>query len=271
MMMSDYFIRHPKGFSLGYTPITKIGESTHDTGINFGILKLKKGEIHSIESALESAYLLIQGSCKFSYDTTSITAMRSSCFDEEPHAIHVAAHQHATITALSDCEFAVSEVHNDQTFATQIFDAKNMLESEHRGKGLLNDTAYRIVRTIFDARNRPTAKLVLGEVITAPGRWSSYPPHHHEQPEIYHYRFTEPQGYGHSECGAEVFKVYQYDTYKILNNNDHAQAAAPGYGMYYIWVIRHLNHKLYDTPEFTESHSWTKSIEANKKVWKGKF
>ena len=60
----------------------------------------------------------------------------------------------------------------------------------------------------------------MGEVVTAPGGWSSYPPHHHEQPEIYHYRFTEPQGYGHAECGDDVFKVRQYDTYKIVDEKN---------------------------------------------------
>jgi 5-deoxy-glucuronate isomerase len=140
-----------------------------------------------------------------------------------------------------------------------------LLESEHRGKGQLNDTAYRIVRTIFDIRNRPTTKLVLGEVINFPGRWSSYPPHHHSQPEIYHYRFTKPQGYGHGELGEEVLRLKQNDTVKILNEKDHSQTAAPGYGMYYIWVIRHLKDNNYTVPEFTEAHQWLLKKDAD--IW----
>ena len=57
---------------------------------------------------------------------------------------------------------------------------------------------------------------MLGEVVTLPGGWSSYPPHHHPQPEIYHYRFTHPQGFGHAELGDDVFKVRHYDTIRIL-------------------------------------------------------
>lgn len=269
--MSDYLIRNSNGFPFGYTAITTIGESKHDTGIHFGILKLRAGEERVLKSELESAYLLIEGSCEFLYDDQSRIVQRLSCFDEDPYALHLATQSQAHIKAISDCEFAVSQVMNTQIFSTTLYDKHNMLESEHRGKNLLNDTAYRMVRTIFDIRNNPKAKLVLGEVITAPGRWSSYPPHHHDQPEIYHYRFTEPQGYGHSECGDHVFKVKQFDTYKILNTNDHAQAAAPGYGMYYIWVIRHLDERPYTQPEFTEDHSWTKSSEANERVWKVKF
>lgn len=269
--MSEYLLRNPEGFKVGYTAITHMDERKHDTGINFGILKLRAGDEFHIHSHLESAYLLLHGACHLAHDNHDRTVQRSSIFDEEPFALHVAAGNTADIIAISDCEFAVSEVRNEKQFPTCIYDQTNMLESEHRGKGLLNDTSYRIVRTIFDDRNSPDAKLVLGEVITAPGRWSSYPPHHHPQPEIYHYRFTEPQGYGHSECGQHIFKVQQYDTYKILDENDHAQAAAPGYGMYYLWVIRHLEDQRYDQPEFTEEHSWTRTGEANQRVWKCGF
>jgi 5-deoxy-glucuronate isomerase len=100
-------------------------------------------------------------------------------------------------------------------------------------------------------------ELVLGEVVTLPGGWSSYPPHHHPQPEIYHYRFTHPQGYGHAELGERVVKVHQFDTVKIPAGKDHAQCAAPGYGMYYSWVIRHLPQAPYTVPEFADEHRWT--------------
>lgn len=269
--MSEFLVRNPNGFHYGFTPITTIGEIEHDTGIHFGILKLKSGEEKTITSDLESAYLLIHGKCILRHDDISTEADRQSCFDEDPIAIHFAAHKTIHIHALTDCEFAVSEVKNAQSFETKIFDKTNILESEQRGKDLLHDTAHRIVRTIFDIRNRPESKLVLGEVINAPGRWSSYPPHHHAQPEIYHYRFTEPQGYGHAECGDDVFKVKQFDTYKILNEKDHAQTAAPGYGMYYIWVIRHLDNKPYGTPQFAEEHNWARTENANHRVWKGTF
>lgn len=269
--MSEFLIRHPQGFAFGFTPITQIGEKSHDTGIDFGILKLRPGEEKPLQSHLESAYLLIQGECLFSHDDQTKIVKRQSCFDDHPAAIHFAANHSGSIKALTDCEFAVFAVANTQDFATQIFDGDNLLENEKRGAGLLDNTACRLVRTIFDMRNRPQAKLVLGEVVTAPGRWSSYPPHHHPQPEIYHYRFTEPHGYGHAECGDEMFKVRQFDTYKILHNHDHAQAAAPGYGMYYIWVIRHLDQQPYTYPTFIEDHRWTKSADANRRVWKSNF
>ena len=261
--MSELLIRKPDGFQVGYNPITTINETNHDTGIDFGILNLKAGETHDVHVALESAYLLMHGKVTFYYDGKEYTGERASIFKQEPIAIHSAANQAFSIKALSDTELAVSQVENDQQFETLVFDETNLLESEHRGKGQLDDTAYRIVRTIFDIRNRPQAKLVLGEVITFPGRWSSYPPHHHPQPEIYHYRFSEAQGFGFGESGEDVLRIRHNDTLKILYELDHAHTTAPGYGMYYIWVIRHLDGNPYTVPDFTEQHAWTMQQEAN--------
>ncbi|MDF1760248.1 MAG: 5-deoxy-glucuronate isomerase [Coxiellaceae bacterium] len=269
MSTPNLLIRGDSDYPIGYSAITTIGEDDNDTGINFGILKLKAGEQWHPDETLESAYLLMHGEVCFQYQSHYRTVKRDSLFDQAPTALHLPANCPATITAISDVELSVQSVVNETWFEPTVFDEHNLLENEHRGQGLLNDTAYRIVRTIFDVRNRPDAKLVLGEVITFPGRWSSYPPHHHAQPEIYHYRFTEPQGYGHGECGDDVVKIRQNDTLKILYDNDHGQCAAPGYGMYYIWVIRHLDGDPYTVPEFTEQHAWTKQQAANQRVWGG--
>lgn len=250
--MPKVLIHNPKGFGYGYTPIIKIG----DIGINFGILKLRKGEITGTTSNFESAYLLINGRLIFSYDNKNYAAVRKSIFNEDPTAIHFAKSSKVIIDAKSDCELAVFQSKNANKFKTKVFDSKNMLSSEKRGKGILEDTSYRIVRTIFDINNRPESNLVLGEDINFQGRWSSYPPHHHPQPEIYHYRFNKPQGYGHAELGNDVYKVRNYDTIKILNKNDHAQVSAPGYVMYYIWAIRHLPNNPYKNPEYTKEHHW---------------
>ncbi len=269
--MSNLLLDHKKSFESGYTAITEIGEQLADTGINFGILKLTAGEKRDLTSSLESAFLLMNGKLTFYFDDKEYCAERTSIFDQDPSAVHAAANSVVRVKAETDCEISVSQVENSNEFETLFFDSSSMLESEQRGKGLLDDTSYRIVRTIFDVRNRPTAKLVLGEVVTFPGRWSSYPPHHHPQPEIYHYRFTEPQGYGYSQLGDDMLKIRENDTVKILDLDDHSQVSAPGYGMYYIWVIRHLENDPYIVPEYTEEHNWTRTEEANERVWKPKF
>ena len=254
-------IKQKKAFDYGYTSITQRNESELDTGIEFGILKIKAG--NSFEEILneneECAYLLMSGICLFEYNGITHEAERQDLFTEDPTVLHVSKGTSIKISATTDVEISINKTNNDVSFEPIVFTKNNMFEpSEHRGQGLLDDTSYRIVRTIFDKRNREASNLVIGEVVNTQGRWSSYPPHHHPQPEIYHYRFSKDFGYGHGELGENVYKIHQFDTLKILDEQDHSQCAAPGYHMYYIWTIRHLEGNPYTVPEFTETHDWTR-------------
>jgi len=260
--MSRNLYHQSGGFGWGFTWITRVNETDQGTGIGFGILRLKSGEEKDLTSDLESAYLLMGGNVIFTFDGGIRSVKRHSIFDENPFVIHFAARSAVFLRAESDCEMAVCQVVNDHMFAPRLFDDESMLEHEERGKGLLNEAAHRSVRTFFNYRNRPESNMALGETINFPGRWSSYPPHHHPHPEIYHYRFTKPRGYGHAELGENVYKIRQYDTLIIKNNKDHAQVSAPGYGMYYIWVIRHLPGNPYLAPEFTADHKWANEPDA---------
>jgi len=255
-MAHPHWIRQLGGFPFGFTAVTRAGEPMADTGIDFGILKLRAGEVYSSWSDGEEVLLLLSGAVVFEQGMEVHRAQRRSFFDDPPTAYHRPARVEVLVKAQTDCELIVAGTANPREFPAEFFDAGNMLENEHRDKGKLDDTSYRIVRTIFDLRNRPESNLVLGEVVNFPGRWSSYPPHHHMQPEIYHYRFSHPNGFGHCELGEDVLKVRPFDTVKILDMNDHSQVAAPGYGMFYVWVIRHLPNDPYKAPEFARDHAW---------------
>ena len=261
--MSLHVTEHRRGFPLGLTEITRFDNSDEPTGLSFAVLKLSAGESTKIETSHETAWLLMQGSAELSAGNQTRRFERQSLFDESPSCLHVAAGERVQIKAGTDCEFTVYGSANRARFASRFYGPADV-PNEHRGKGQVGGACYRFVRTIFDRRNAdPAAELVLGEVVAMPGGWSSYPPHHHAQPEIYHYRFTLPQGYGHAELGEQVLKVRQYDTVKILDGFDHAQCAAPGYGMYYAWVIRHLPSNPYTVPEFTAEHRWTTDPKAH--------
>ena len=248
---------HRSGFPDGFTAITRSDDRDNDTGIGLGVLVLRAGETTQMRPSGETAWLLMHGRVRVAVADTQHDLARASLFDESASCVHVAAGTNVAITALSDIELTVYDCANAQPFDTRVFLPADV-PNEHRGRGQVQNRSLRFVRTIFDARNSPAqVELVLGEVVTLPGGWSSYPPHHHAQPEIYHYRFTAPQGYGHAELGEAVHKVRQNDTICIPAGLDHAQCAAPGYGMYYSWVIRHLPNNPYTVPEFTAEHAWT--------------
>jgi 5-deoxy-glucuronate isomerase len=255
--MAVHLKEYRAGFGRGVTMVIRHDEAEDPTGIDFGVVKLEAGEVYRPKVAYETAWLLMSGRVRLQVGAQSAVLERHSLFDETASGLHVAAGETVSMTAEGPVELTIYATPNTRAFASRIFLPKDV-PNEHRAKGTLGDACYRFVRTMFDGRNSdPAAELVLGEVIDMPGRWSSYPPHHHPQPEIYHYRFTLPQGYGHAELGETVLKVKQYDTVKIFDGQDHAQCTAPGYGMYYSWVIRHLPGNPYTVPEFTEEHRWT--------------
>ena len=129
---------------------------------------------------------------------------------------------------------------------------------QYFGEGQYDGTAYRICSTVFDYDNAPYSNMVLGEVFNQPGRWSSYPPHHHPQPEVYYYQFDKPQGFGACFIGDNVFKSVQGSACFITDGYDHQQVVAPGYEMCYIWMIRHPEgDPWYKTSRFyAKEHEW---------------
>ncbi|MCG8423537.1 MAG: 5-deoxy-glucuronate isomerase [Proteobacteria bacterium] len=260
--MTIHIREHRNGFANGFTAVTRLDETEDSTGIAFGVLKLAAGTTHRESTPSETAWLLMSGAVHVEVAGESARFSRTSLFDESASCVHVSAETEVRLTAESDVELTVYRTGNRERFAAKLYSPGDVPD-EHRGKGQVDDTCYRYVRTIFDRTSSDRrAELVLGEVVTMQGKWSSYPPHHHAQPEIYHYRFTRAQGFGFSQLGDDALQIKQYDTVKIIGGRDHAQAAAPGYGMYYSWVIRHLPGNPYTVPEFTEEHAWIMKPDA---------
>jgi 5-deoxy-glucuronate isomerase len=249
------------GFPPGYTPITSApGDAAgahFPSGIEFGIQRLAAEATHVETSPMETAWVLLHGAAEIAFAGTRATVRRASLFDEPPTALHVPRDTAVSVRSLgSMTEWAIIRTANPRTFAPRLFSPAD-LKPEYRGAGLVQNACLRNVRLIFDLTTRPEANLVVGEVVNYPGRWSSYPPHHHDQTELYHYRFTAPQGYAHAELGDDVLKVREADTIVIPPGLDHAQVSAPGYGMYYLWMIRHLPGNPYTGFTFTADHQWT--------------
>jgi 5-deoxy-glucuronate isomerase len=260
----------PNGFPMGSTAITGARDpsDTADRGLgmDFSVLRQQSGEMLVETTELETAWVLLRGSAEIGFGGTGVQVNRASCFDEPPTALHAAAGTAVSLRAVSpDVEWAIVRTTNERRFEARLFLPADLVP-EYRGAGLVQNACLRNVRLIFDRTTRPESNLVVGEVVNYAGRWSSYPPHHHDQPEIYHYRFSAPDGYGHAEIGDEVFKVREADTIVIPPGRDHAQVSAPGYGMYYLWMIRHLPGNPYTGFTFAPEHTWT--LDASRQGWR---
>jgi 5-deoxy-glucuronate isomerase len=262
-------IKHPKEFKRGYEPLVTRSGQTSDMKMDFGHLELKAGDAWASPAGDERAILLALGSVEFSWEDgggkhVSAKASRSSLFDENPTVLSLPRSAKAEVRAISDSELYLVSTDNLRDFPARLY-LPGECFGEERGKGAMRETSTRIVRTTFDDRNATHSNLVIGEVVGVPGRWSSYPPHHHPQPEIYHYRFLPEQGFGLTEIGETAYMLRNRDTILIRDGQDHPQVTAPGYAMWYLWVIRHLEGNRYGTPEFNPDHVWVADPKAD--IW----
>jgi len=271
-------IPHKTPFVRGYTPLVSRCGVTADMLMDFGILKLLPGEEWVQESKIdEQCWLLAWGSAFINWTATdsplqSVEISRLNLFDYAPYCLSVPCGSKVTIKALHEgVEFYYIATENDNHFKARLFTPDDCM-SELRGKGTMRETSTRIVRTCFDDTSRSESNLVIGEVIGIPGKWSSYPPHHHPQPEIYHYRFLPEQGFGLTAIGDKPYIIRDKDTILIREGEVHPQVTAPGYAMWYLWVIRHLEGAHYGpatkTPIFVEDHTWVIGDES--KIWQPK-
>lgn len=246
-------------FPYGVTWLTREGRpgrSRTDVMMDFGIQRMRRGETVRTVTRKETLWVLLRGKARVAVGGRTAVVSRRSLFDEGPTALHCGRGEQVEIASRSpETEWAVVRTTNKRLNAARLY-TPSEVGAEDRGAGLAQGACRRTVRTIFDHTARPDSNLVVGEVVNLAGRWSSYPPHHHPQPEIYHYRFTLPQGYGHAEIGESVFRIRAGDTIRIPGGLDHAQVSAPGYGMYYLWVVRHLPGRPYQGFQFTPMHRW---------------
>jgi 5-deoxy-glucuronate isomerase len=230
--------------------------------MEFGVFEFLEEDQYQDQSEQdERVWLLSRGNAVITWDRQSAELSRPNLFDYSPWCLSVPAKCPVSVKAgAGGAEFYYAATPNPKAFSPKLY-APEECRSEFRGKGTLRETSTRIVRTIFDDSSRPQSNLVLGEVIGVPGKWSSYPPHHHPQPEIYHYRFLPEQGFGLTAIGDKPYILRDKDTVLIRDGEDHPQVTAPGYAMWYLWVIRHLEGNHYGTPVFTEEHRWVTGPE----------
>lgn len=242
--------------SYGYNAITEEDGKHSNMLMDFGVYKMRAGEKFEIlEGEKEAALILFNGRVRISWNGESREVERGNCFDDGPYVLHVSKETKVDVEFLKESELGVQKTTNEKVFEAKFYTPEECKDNIF-GDGLMNGTARRMVRDVFNYHNAPYSNMVMGEVITYPGRWSSYPPHSHEQPEIYFYKFTKPQGFGCSIIGNDIYKIKENSTAVIPGDLVHPQVAAPGYGMYYCWMIRHL-----------EGNPWTERVDDPDHVW----
>jgi 5-deoxy-glucuronate isomerase len=169
---------------------------------------------------------------------------RSSVFDGMPWALYLPRDTEYTLSALGDVEVAVSGALADERLAPRLVKPTDV-EIEVRGSGNATRQINHIIKPEF-----PAERLLVVEVFTPAGNWSSYPPHKHDEDhppgevvleEVYYYRTqTEPPGafavqrlYS-PRHGLDLTETVRDGDIMLVPHGYHTTAAAHGYDLYYL-------------------------------------
>jgi len=252
----------------GYNTYIDLDTDDMGTLMDVGLLLMDEGDKFVFDEAdKEIAVLLFSGKVTYEWDDKVVEAARPDCFHYEAYCLHAGKGTKITLTAHEHSELYIQKTLNDKPFEAVMYDPSK-IDVELKGyNGELKGAMQREIKTFFDLSNAPYSNMVLGEVLNHPGKWSSYPPHHHPQPEVYFYRFDYPDGFGAGFANGEIYRT-GHNGLAVINHGFHSQTAAPGYAMCYAWGIRHLDGDPWDKTRIDDpEHAWLWKDDANEHIY----
>jgi len=217
--------------------------------VGFRMVRLADGQrFEGGEAGREACLVLVSGSADVAAGGAVFAALggRASPFeDRAPGAVYVPAGMEFAVVAKGPVELAVCTAPGSGNGAARRIDAARM-SREVRGSG----TNTRYVRNILP-ETEPADSLLVVEVITPGGHWSSYPPHKHDTAtageetaleETYYHRVQPPQGfaiqrvYTDDRSIDETVAVEDGDVVMVPRGY-HPVGAPHGYDVYYLNVM----------------------------------
>lgn len=171
---------------------------------------------------------------------------RRGPFDQQaPYAVYLPPGQPFTVRAESDLELSVCSAPAEGKYPARLITPADC-QREERGSG----TNRRLVCNILFG-NGQAERLLVVEVITPGGNWSSYPPHKHDTDaapeethleETYYHRVSPPQGFAFQRVYTDDRSL---DETMTVENGDvvmvprgyHPVGAPHGYELYYLNVM----------------------------------
>ncbi len=169
---------------------------------------------------------------------------RGSVFEGMPWALYLPRDTEYRVIALGDVEVAVCGAAAEERLEAKLVTPEEV-EIEVRGSGNATRQINHILKPEF-----PAQRLLVVEVFTPSGNWSSYPPHKHDQDhppgevvleEVYYYRTQqEPAGafavqrlYS-PQHGTDVTETVRDGDIMLVPHGYHTTCAAHGYDLYYL-------------------------------------
>jgi 5-deoxy-glucuronate isomerase len=170
---------------------------------------------------------------------------RETPFAGAPDAAYLPPGTRFTVTGAGEAEVGLCFAPADAGAEPRVLPAAEVVP-ETRGHGAHERTIHPILMG-----DKAADSLLVCEVHTPPGHWSSYPPHKHDRDampeeslleETYYFRIDPPQGFGLQRVYTddrsldETLAVRDRDTV-LVPRGYHTVSAPPGYAVYYLNVM----------------------------------
>lgn len=199
--------------------------------------------------AREAILVLVEGRAEITADGRAMGELggRMDVFERtSPHCVYVPDGAEWSATATTEATLAVCSAPGAGGHPAQVIGPAG-IHPVVRGKGANTRHIHAIAMEERDVAD----SLLVTEVFTPDGNWSSYPPHRHDEDaypemtyleETYYHRLNPPQGFGFqrvfTEDGSldESMAVENHDV--VLVPRGHHPCGVPyGYEMYYLNVM----------------------------------
>jgi 5-deoxy-glucuronate isomerase len=221
----------------------------------------------------ECCLVLLRGACQVEYGSTRVDlGPRRDVFTDYPHALYLPPRTKFRVIADQPTELADGRAPVRRSGKQRVADT---LEPrvirpadcgfEIRGGGNATRQIVDIIRPDF-----PADRLLVCEVFTPSGNWSSYPPHKHdvdrppgevELEEIYYYRFADPDAYGIQRLYDERRDrtvLVKHGEVVLVRRGYHPFVTAYGYNAYYLNVLAGTRRSMAasDDPRYRAFRQW---------------
>ncbi|MCY4427171.1 MAG: 5-deoxy-glucuronate isomerase [Halieaceae bacterium] len=217
--------------------------------VGFEAFKLEKGMcLKDTSAGTEVCLVVLAGKANISTENESWQGLggRSSVFDEQaPYALYLPPNESFLVEAVTDLELAVCRAPALGKFPARLIKPDDC-EYDTRGEGA---NRRHVCNILFG--NASAERLLVCEVLTPGGNWSSYPPHKHDEErgseetrleETYYHRLNPPQGFAFQRVYTDDRSL---DETMTVTDNDvvmvpegyHPVGAPHGYDLYYLNVM----------------------------------
>ena len=265
-------LRKPKGTTGQVHHITPASAGWGYVG--FSLHRLNIGDVVSEQTgACETILVLVEGHAQITAAGRDWGVMgdRMDVFEKTPpHCLYLPANSDWRAIATSVCTLAVCSAPAIGSYPAARLGPDGIVLTQ---RGIGTNTRY-INNIAMEARD-VAGSLLVTEVFTPAGHWSSYPSHRHDEDdfprmtyleETYYMRLNPAQGFGihrvYTEDGSldETMTVKNHDV-TLVPRGHHPVAAAYGYEMYYLNVMAgpRRNWRFQNDPD----HDWIAGRDAS--------